>query len=75
MSEQENWKWEKELLIKRDIRHQKEIEELEDRIDKAIEYATKRQEWLMNCNYQKIGTHNYINFALEMIEILKGDKE
>lgn len=54
----------------------KNSSDLEDRIDKAIEYAIKRQEWLMNCNYSKIGTHNYINFALEIIDILKGsDKE
>ena len=52
---------------------EKKYEELEDRINKAIEFAIKRQEWLMNCQYSKIGTHNYINFASEMVEILKGE--
>lgn len=34
MSEKDNWKWQKELLIKRDKEHQKEIERLNYIIDK-----------------------------------------
>lgn len=34
MSEEDNWKWQKELLIKRDKEHQKEIEMLNYIIDK-----------------------------------------
>lgn len=34
MGEEDNWKWQKKLLIKRDKEHQKEIEKLNYIIDK-----------------------------------------
>ena len=34
MGEEENWKWQKELLIRRDKEHQKEIKKLNYIIDK-----------------------------------------
>lgn len=37
MSEEDNWKWQKELLIKRDKEHQKEIERLNNKYNKALE--------------------------------------
>lgn len=77
MSEKDNWKWQKELLIKRDKEHQKEIERLNNIINETRRilgeykhFSTPTEE--QNSENEAIVDKAYIKLHSNLQE-LKGD--
>lgn len=70
-SQEENWKWQKLLLIKRDKKHQEEIERLNNIINELEKLLKEEKTRTRYAN--DVERFTAYDFALKKLQELKGD--